>query len=150
MAKSARPVRVRQQPPALFFVHILVLRWSISSAQIAGVAVLRKLSYRIIDRILTAPEESLTEYKDQLPRLVTRDVVTISGLPVHALRLFVSAGLMPVTAMLTMMIERRLGISALLLVPLVALAVLALLRQPCRELRSALTAANRTLAFLGA
>jgi hypothetical protein len=148
--QSSRPWLPLFSLLALSLVHTLALRWSSTSAQGAGIAVLRQLSYRIIDRILTAPEGSLTRYKDQLPRLVTRDVVTISGLPVHALRSFVSAVLMPVTAMLTlMMIEWRLGISALPLVPLVALAVFALLRQPRRELRSARAATNRIFAFLG-
>lgn len=148
--QSSRPWLPLFSLLALFLGHTLALRWSISSAQVAGIAILRQLSHRIINRILMAPEGSITEYKDRLPRLATKDTVTISGLPVHALRSFVSAGLIPVTAMLTMTIEWRLGISALLLVPLVALAVFVLLRQPCRELRSALAAANRILAFLGA
>ncbi len=134
---------------AVAIAHTLALRWSSGSAQAAGVAVLQQLSHRIIDRILMAPEGSLTEHEDQLPRLATRDAVTISGLPVHALRSFVSAGLTPVTAMLTMiMIEWQLAIPALLMLPLVALAVHLLLREPCRELQSALAATNRVLAFL--
>ncbi|MGH3899646.1 MAG: hypothetical protein ACRDTA_15665 [Pseudonocardiaceae bacterium] len=134
---------------AVAVLHTLALRWSSRSALVAGVAVLRQLSHRIIDRILTAPECFLTKYEDQLPRLVTRDSVTISGLPVHVLRSFVSAGLTPMTAMLTMiMIERQLTIPALLLLPLVALTVLLLLREPCRDLQSAFGATNRVLAFL--
>ncbi len=136
---------------AVAIAHTLALHWSRRSAQTAGVAVLRQLSYRIIDRILIEPEGSLTEYENQLPRLATRDAVTISGLPVHALQSFVSAGLTPVTAMLTMIIiEWRLVIPALLLLPLVGLAVRLRLREPCRELQSVLAAANRVLAFLGA
>ncbi len=134
---------------AVAIAHTLALRWSSGSAQVAGVAVLRQLSHRIIDRILMAPEGSLAKYEDQLSRLATRDAVTISGLPVHALRSFVSAGLTPVTAMLTMiMIEWQLAIPALLLLPLVALAVRVLLKEPCRDLQSALAATNRVLDFL--
>jgi hypothetical protein len=134
---------------AVAIAHTLALRWSSGSAQVAGAAVLRQLSHRVIDRILMAPEGFLTEYKDQLPRLATRDAVTTSGLPVHALRSFVSAGLMPMTAMLTMiLIKWWLAIPALLLLPLVALAVRLSLREPCRDLRSALAATNRVLAFL--
>ncbi|MGH7260834.1 MAG: hypothetical protein ACREI9_09155 [Nitrospiraceae bacterium] len=134
---------------AVAIAHTLALRWSSGSAQAAGVAVLQQLSHRIIDRILMAPEGSLTGHEDQLPRLATRDAVTISGLPAHALRSFVSAGLTPVAAMLTMiMIERQLAIPALLMLPVVALAVHLLLRAPCRDLQSALAAANRVLAFL--
>ncbi|MGH8730484.1 MAG: hypothetical protein ACREVF_02065, partial [Burkholderiales bacterium] len=134
---------------AVAIAHTLALRWSSSSAQAAGVAVLRQLSHRIIDRILMLPKDSLTEYEDQLPRLATRDAMTISGLPVHALRSSVSAGLTPLTAMLTMIItEWQLAIPALILLPLVALAVLLLLREPCRDLQSALAATNRMLAFL--
>jgi hypothetical protein len=135
---------------AVAIAHTLVLRWSSGSAQASGVAVLRQLSHRITDRILMAPEGSLIEYEDQLPSLVTRDAVTISGLPVHVLRLLVSACLTPVTAMLAMItIEWQLALPALLLSPLVALAVRLLLREPCRDLRSALAATNRILAFLG-
>lgn len=134
---------------AVAIAHTLALRWSSGSAQATGVAVLRQLSYRIIDRILIEPQGSLTEYEHQLPRLATRDAVTISGLPVHALRLFVSAGLTPVTAVLTMItIEWRLAIPVLLLLPLVGLVVRLRLREPCRELQSALAATNRVLAFL--
>ena len=134
---------------ALFLAHTLALWWSISSAQLAGISVLRQLSYRIIDRILTAPEGSLTQGKDQLLRLVTRGVVTISGLPVHALRPFVSAGLTPMTAMLMMpLIKWWLAVPALLMLPLVVLVILLLLREPWRDLQSALTATNRVLTFL--
>jgi ABC-type multidrug transport system fused ATPase/permease subunit len=133
---------------AVAIAHTLALCWSSGSAQVAGVTVLRQLSHRIIDRILMAPEGSLTAYKDQLPRLATRDAVTISGLPVHALRPFVSAGLTPMTAILVMItIDWRLTIPALLLSPLVALAVLLLFRGPCRDLQSALEAINRVLDF---
>ncbi|MGH3973675.1 MAG: hypothetical protein ACRDS9_10170, partial [Pseudonocardiaceae bacterium] len=131
--------------------HTLALRWSIGSARVAGVAVLRRLSRRITDRILMAPEGSLTAYEDQLSRLATREAVTISGLPVHALQPFVSAVLTPVTAMLTMIvIEWQLVIPALLLLPLVVLAICLLLKEPRRDLQSALAATNRVLAFLGA
>ncbi len=129
--------------------HTLALRWSIGSAHVAGVALLRQLSHRITDRILMAPEGSLTGYEDQLSRLATMDVVTTSGLPVHALRPFVSAGLTPVTAMLTMIvIEWQLVIPALFLLPLVVPVVYLLLRQPRRNQQSALAATNRVLAFL--
>ncbi|MGH3692944.1 MAG: hypothetical protein ACRDRX_02890 [Pseudonocardiaceae bacterium] len=131
---------------AVVVAHTLALRWSSGSAQVASTAVLRELSHRIIDRILMAPEASLTAHKDQLPRLATRDAVTISGLPVHALRPFASAGLTPVAAMLTMvMIEWQLAIPTLLLSPLV---VLVLLRELCRDLQPALAAINRVLDFL--
>jgi len=134
---------------AVAIAHTLALRWSSGSAQAAGVAVLRQLSHRIIDRILITPEGSLAEYKDHLPRLATRDAVTISGLPVHALRSFVSAGLTPVAAILTMiMIEWRLTIPGLLLLPLVFLAAFLLLREPFRDLKSALAATDRILTFL--
>jgi hypothetical protein len=134
---------------AVAIAHTLALRWSIGSAQAAGVAILRQLSHRIIDRILIAPGSSLAEYKDHLPRLATRDAVTISGLPVHALRSFVSAGLTPVAAILTMiMIEWRLAIPGLLLLPLVFLATFLLLREPFHDLRSALAATDRILTFL--
>jgi ABC-type multidrug transport system fused ATPase/permease subunit len=134
---------------AMAIAHTLALRWSNGSAQAAGVAVLRQLSHRIIDRILIAPEGSLAEYKDHLPRLATRDAVTISGLPVHALRSFVSAGLTPVAAILTMiMIEWRLAIPGLLLLPLVSLAAFLLLRESFHDLRSALAATDRILTFL--
>lgn len=134
---------------AVAVAHALALHWSSGSAQVAGVAVLRQLTHRVIDRILRAPEGSLLEYQDQLPRLVTRDAVTTSGLPVHALRPFISAGLTPITAILTMiLIKWWLVIPALLLLPLVALAVLVLLREPRHELQSALAATNRVLAFL--
>jgi hypothetical protein len=46
-------------------------------------------------------------------------------------------------------IDRRSAILALLLLPLVALAVHLLLREPRRDLQSALAAINRVLAFLG-
>lgn len=135
---------------AVAIAHTLALRWSSGSAQAAGVAVLRQLSHRIIDRILVAPDSSLTEYKDQLPRLATRDAVTISGLPVHALQPFVSAGLTPAAAILTIiMIEWQLTIPGLLLLPLVSLAVLVLPREQFRDLQSALAATDRVLNFLG-
>ncbi|MGB8202912.1 MAG: hypothetical protein WCF33_25040 [Pseudonocardiaceae bacterium] len=135
---------------AVATAHTLALRWSSGSAQAAGVAVLRQLSHRIIDRILVTPESSLTEYKDQLPRFATRDAVTISGLPVHALQSFVSAGLTPAAAILTIiMIEWQLAIPGLLLLPLVSLAVLVLLREQFRDLQSALAATDRVLNFLG-
>lgn len=136
---------------AVAIAHILALRWSIGSARVAGIIVLRRLSHRITDQILMAPEGSLTGYEDQLSRLVTRDVVTISGLSVHALRPFASAGLTPVAAMLTMIvIEWQLTIPALFLLPLVVLAAFLLLKEPRRDLLSALAAINRVLAFLGA
>lgn len=134
---------------AVAIAHTLALRWSNGSAQVAGVAVLRQLTHRVIDRILMAPEDSLIEYQDQLPRLATRDAVTTSGLPVHALRPLISAGLTPITAILTMiLIEWWLVIPGLFLLPLVALAVLVLLREPRHDLKSALAATNRVLAFL--
>jgi ABC-type multidrug transport system fused ATPase/permease subunit len=136
---------------AVAIAHTLALRWSSGSARVAGIAVLRQLSHRVIDRILLAPDGSLSAHEDQLSRLATRDVVTISGLPVHVLRSFVSVSLTPVAAMLAMvLIERRLMIPALLLLPLVALAVYVLLRPPCGDLRSVLAATNRVLVFLNA
>jgi ABC-type multidrug transport system fused ATPase/permease subunit len=133
---------------AVAIAHTLALYWSSGSAQVAGVAVLRQLSHCIIDRILMAPEGSLAKYKDQLPHLATRDAVTTSGLPVHALRPFVSVGLTPVTAMLMMIIiDWRLATLALLLLPLVALVIRLLLKEPRRDLQSALAATNRVLDF---
>lgn len=134
---------------AAAIAHTLALRWASGSAQAAGVAVLRQLSHRIIDRILMVSEGSLAQYEDQLPRLATRDAIIVSGLPVHALRSFVSAVLTPLTATLVMIvIEWRVAIPALLLLPIVSLAVLLLFREPRRDLQSALAATNRVLAFL--
>lgn len=131
--------------------HTLALRWSIGSARVAGIVALRRLSHRITDRILRAPEGSLAAYEDQLSRLVAREAVIISGLPVHALRSFVSAGLTPVTALLTIIvIEWQLAVPVLFLSPLVVLAVCLLLKELHRDLQSAFVATNRVLAFLGA
>jgi hypothetical protein len=111
-------------------VHSLALRRAIDLARASGVTVLRRLSHRIVDQILVMPPHWFTADREAwLQRLITRDVVAASGLFVHAIRPLISAGLIPATVLLTLIVlDWRISIPALLMAPVLGLAVRSLLR----------------------
>ncbi|HEY3894047.1 MAG TPA: class I SAM-dependent methyltransferase [Pseudonocardiaceae bacterium] len=123
--------------------------WASSRAQLAGVAILQQLSHRIIDRITSAPPAVLATWEDRLPRMATRDVVAIAGIPVHSVRSLIATGLPPVAAIAAMMLTARwLAVPILLLSSALASIVFVLLRKPYRDLRSALAITATVLDFL--
>ncbi|WP_264086248.1 hypothetical protein [Streptomyces marincola] len=112
------------------------LWWTLATYQSAGVGIARLLSHRFLDRVLALPDAPGDDARvDALARVGTADVVTTSGLFVHHLRSMVGAALTPPAAVLALaVLDWRVAVAALCLVPSMVPAVLTL-RTDARALR---------------